>query len=960
MIDYDGYELFEQDNVGKTITILGDGVSLTNSDIDTENFELNESLCSQNTLKIGVCESASIKFRIGYGTDSLVGKVLTVFMTLAGREDSLPIGVYTVTSDELSADKRYRNITAYDALNSILKRSMSTWYNTIFPDMQTSVTVKDFRDSFFNYLGVTQESATLINDSAVLRKTVDTDQLTGKDILQCICEMNACFGHITRTGTFKYIYLDELDTDTVIEVGDNKSYKDIQYEDFVTEPLTKLQIRQEENDIGVIVGSGTNDYVIEGNFLLFGMDIATLTPIANNILAKLSLMSYRPCTIQLRGNPCIEVGDGIKAVTSYTTVMTYVLQRQCKGVQALADTLKATGTKVYHNNTNSIHSQLVQLRGKSNVLERTIDETRSELVDMDAETRSLIVQTAEGLQVQINELYSELDGETQLYYTDETPTLLNYPAWDFTYNIPCNDTVQLANDLKFEYTDEYYRRNLRAIVYDETNSITYRFVKSNGVYYWDEVSNTETSLILSRLSTLEVTTEGIQTDVQSISYDLDHNYYTKSETESKISQSATDITASVSATYTTKSTTEQISAQVQLKVDRASLASEISASAGTITLNSNRLVINSSYFELTADGHVTASGANISGTITTGNITATGGTIGNFTLDTALHSGMTGLSDTTHSGVYMGSDGIALGAGAFKVTSAGALTASNANISGTITTGNITATGGSIGNFTLDTALKYGMTSLSDTSHNGIYLGSDGIALGGGAFKVTNAGALTATNANITGVVNATSGSFSGTVTTSNITATGGSVGGFTIDSTSIRSAALTSNADGSVGLSTANFTRTINGTSRSGLRFAIGSKFGVTNTGAMYADSATISNINATSGTIGSFSIGTHKFTYYDSLISSNVDVMSAYNHVVNFSATNQTTNLNGSNIYLDWGVDTTNPYCPIEIIGSSRIIRIAYQSNMTLNLRGKKATWKKCRDAYMDSDYVLVGDAD
>lgn len=945
MINYDGYELFEQDNIGKTILIQGDGIALTNSDIDSENLELHESLCSQNTLKIGVCESAFLKFRIGYGTDSLEGKQISVSIRLTGRDDSLPIGVYIITSDTLSADRRYRDIIAYDALNGILKRSMSAWYNTIFPDMQTSITVKDFRDSFFAFFGIEQEPITLINDSVILQKTIEYDQITGKDILQSICEMNACFGHITRTGTFKYIYLDELDAETAIEIGDDKTYLNAKYEDFVTEQITKLQIRQEEDDIGVIVGSGSNDYVIEGNPLLFGMSIETLTPIANNILAKLQLMSYRPCqSLQLRGNPCIEVGDGIKVVTSYTTILTYVLQRKLKGIQALMDTFIATGTRIYHNNSNSIHSQLIQLRGKSNLLERTIDETRSELIDLDSQTRSIITQTAEGLQVQIQELYAEVDGDITLYYVQETPTLLNYPAWDFTYNIPCNDTVQLRDDLAFEYTEEYYRKNLRSVAYDETDNLTYRFIKANGVWYWDEVSNTETSLILSRLSTVEATTEGLQSTVSQLSLDLDDNYYTKSETNTKISQSATDITASVSATYATKTTTNQISAQVQLKVNRADLASEISASAGRITLTSNRLEISSDNFTLTADGRITATNANISGTITTGNITASGGKIGNFDLDTALKYGMTSLADTSHAGVYMGSDGIALGGGAFKVTSAGALVASNADISGKITTNNITASAGYIGNFTLDTALKYGMTSLSDTSHNGIYMGSDGIALGAGAFKVTNVGALTANNANITGVVNATSGSFSGTITTSNITATGGTVGGFTIDSTSIRSASLTSNADGSVGLSTANFTRTINGTSRSGLRFAVGSKFGITNTGAIYAGGATISgDIYATGGMIGDFLIGSEGYLKYNDLGHTYTVLSTPDEAKIRLGENGLTTEVRG-------GTTQITAYGTV-YIGTS--------SSQAVQIKGKTVSWKKCRDAYMDSDYVLVGDA-
>lgn len=120
-----------------------------------------------------------------------------------------------------------------------------------------------------------------------------------------------------------------------------------------------------------------------------------------------------------------------------------------------------------------------------------------------------------------------------------------------------------------------------------------------------------------------------------------------------------------------------------------------------------------------------------------------------------------------------------------------------------------------------------------------IDLTSDTIEIRSNNFNVTSAGVLTATGANISGTV----------------TATAGEIGGFTIDSTSIRSAALTSTSAGAIALSTEAFERTINGTSRT-LRMAIGSKFGVTSSGVLYAAdvdiTGTINSSNATiSGTI-------------------------------------------------------------------------------------------------------------
>ena len=103
------------------------------------------------------------------------------------------------------------------------------------------------------------------------------------------------------------------------------------------------------------------------------------------------------------------------------------------------------------------------------------------------------------------------------------------------------------------------------------------------------------------------------------------------------------------------------------------------------------------------------------------------------------------------------------------------------------------------------------------------------------------------------------------------ITAKAGTIGGFTIDGSSIRSAALNSTSSGAIGLSTADFTRSIGGTNRSGLRFAIGSNFAVSNTGALFATDANIKGtVNATTListnaqiTGGYFNVTTSNSTY-------------------------------------------------------------------------------------------------
>ena len=124
---------------------------------------------------------------------------------------------------------------------------------------------------------------------------------------------------------------------------------------------------------------------------------------------------------------------------------------------------------------------------------------------------------------------------------------------------------------------------------------------------------------------------------------------------------------------------------------------------------------------------------------------------GGFIIDAdKLYSSKDSISSEKN-GVYLGTDGIALGANStFKVDNLGHLSATSADI-----TGRITANEGYIGGtngFTIQAGKMYsGKLNIND-NNAGIYLGTDGIALGANSvFKVSNDGVLTATSGYIGG-----------------------------------------------------------------------------------------------------------------------------------------------------------------------------------------------------------------
>lgn len=471
MIDYKYYDLFDKSSIDKQLKIVcQDGTILTNKNFSStsSDFSLSESLCSDSKLSFGKCESSCLKIKIANTVNSLKGQTLQVTETLDNKDDvPFKIGTYIVDEDTLTSDKKYRNITAYDRLYSISAMNVSDWYSKLFPSKQVpliryenvtkewtytgidgkevteyyeelepityyqteyeSITLKAFRDSFFKYIGLTQQSTTLVNDSMKVSKSVDNIDLTAKDVLEAICEINGVFGKMSRDDVFIYVELKfpsrglfpsktlypnkslfptkpgNVDTRR-LEMGE---YKTLQVGDTNFEQITKLQIRQSEDDIGYIAGDDTGiTYIIQGNFLTYSSGTDELKTIANNVLSKISKVIFNPVNITLQGNPCVETGDTIRIIdTNNKVYMSYVLQRTLTGIQMLMDSIISEGDQSLAE-VNGIHHDILKLQGKTNELSRLVEGTSSILNDYAKGLKSEISQKTDSLKLSVSKSFS--------------------------------------------------------------------------------------------------------------------------------------------------------------------------------------------------------------------------------------------------------------------------------------------------------------------------------------------------------------------------------------------------------------------------------------------------------------------------------------------------------------------------------------------------------------------------
>lgn len=629
MIEYGGQ--FLKDSVDKQLSIVTDDgqIHITNNELHQEQFELTESLCSESELTFGSCEAGMVKFTVSNIFSGLKDKWITIQMVLAGNTaNPFQIGRYKVYSDTPEADRTKRDIVAYDTLYDMINADVAEWYNTLLPDKDSTTTMKAFRNSFFGHFGIEQADIQLVNDGVKVEKTVEPEELSGATVLNCICEINGCFGHIGRDGRFHYIYLEQeiqglyprndlYPADDLyprepksMRIGKNL-YISARYEDFLVKSIDKLQIRKEEDDIGVIVGSGTNAYVIQDNFLVYGKGNEELTGIANNIYEKIRGIIYRPFSADCKGNLCIEVGDAVRLPTRYEIIESYVLKRTLKGIQALRDDYEAAGEEYRSTQVNSVHKSIIQLKGKTNVLTRTIEETNSKIVDVESGLSSEIKQTATDIRAEVK---NTVDGlSSSIEQTAESITSEVKRAKQSEEELSSKIT-QTAESITSEVGKRYETKENATNTKTELQTSIRQTAEGISAELSKKVTETK--------QYAESAAETAESNAKQDTADKLKDYSTTTEMNTRISATAEGISAEVTRKLQSYSTTEQmnsairqtadsINTEVSKKVNGDEIISKINQSAESVSIESSKINLNGAVtanqnFKIGLDGSMEA------------------------------------------------------------------------------------------------------------------------------------------------------------------------------------------------------------------------------------------------------------------------------------------------------------------------------------------------------------------
>lgn len=529
------------------------GVTVGNDRIVKDTFRLTEMISDGGDLDFGSTNASVVEFTVADVPEDLSGQRFTITQTVNGTY-TVPLGTFTVDSCKRQDDLRFKDIVAYDDMQKF-NRNVAEWYNGLtFP-----LTVKAMIESLCQYCGVAYESVTLVNDNVRVYKTLDTNELNGKEVLRAIAEVNGTFAHINRYAKLTFIGLDSfalypsetlypaddlypIDVTEIVEKqGENAiAYISSKYEDYTVSAIDGVIVRDDENaDGGITVGETTNPYVMSGNMLIVGKTTEELTTIANNLLSKIGKVVYTPHDTESIGLPYVEVGDTVLNANSADKEL-FIAKRVLTGVSSVMDNFSATGNPKRENNDTVDSVEIRKLKGKTMKITKDIDRIGVEIENFETST---------------NTRFEVSDGRI---------------------------TAEISRAQSAEASLQLSINGLSSTVSNLATDTSTRFTQTNAAI------TAEAKRAAEAEASLQISINGVSSSVSNL-----ENY-----TESQI---------------------QQLSSSISFKVSKGSIISEINQSAESVTIDASKINLTGyvTITDLETEGTTEINGANIlTGTLT--------------------------------------------------------------------------------------------------------------------------------------------------------------------------------------------------------------------------------------------------------------------------------------------------------------------------------------------------------
>lgn len=620
-------------------------IELSETDIVQQGFSLSRYCVSGSTIEIGSAIASEVDITLNnkdgrFSGFSFEGAELFVEIGIKKWDARkwekatmhyVPLGYFTV--DNSPRKSQTISLVALDRMMQFSRKVDKD--SLVFP-----MTVGTLVRTLCSKCGITLATDVdiLPNSDYIINKCPEEKNLTYRQLLQWSAMITATCAYMDWEGKLRLEWYKSTNP-TVLTPGDRYVPSDLS-EKAIT--ITGVELVTEDEQV-FICGEEGYTLVIESNKLIQH----SFEDVLLNIYGVVGNFTYRPFSCDTKPHPHLFPMDKIEWVdaegnTIHTILTTYSFALNCSTALAAKG---ETETESGYAEDNPLTTQ------EKTIIHQMQNETNTEMTNRQQAVMQLNETIVNSLGLyETNILYT--DGSVVFYYHNkpalaESTTIYTHkdggfawttgvncwndgqPVWQYGYTKEGNAVYNALSAFKIEtdlldagcVTAEKLSVAYKKSVTDEINSkateLTQSFTAANGELR-SAISKTDSDLsaLDDRVGTAESL---IQQNANNIllkvsQTDLDNNYYTKTQTESAIEQSASNIMLSVSSLSSTvdglSSDVSSVSASVELcvkKTDNNQVVSMLNTSANIITLNSNRLVINSDKFKLSAEGSVEAS-----------------------------------------------------------------------------------------------------------------------------------------------------------------------------------------------------------------------------------------------------------------------------------------------------------------------------------------------------------------
>lgn len=376
MIDYEYADLFYGSHVKTWIfTCIDPDVQLTfsNDDIVQESISLERGMCETDFFAYGTYSSNSIRVSVFKTEEQFKGKRFLVDVVLDNHTEApLTVGTFTCESDNLSSDRRSRELVMYDDLYKLSELDVAAWYNHFF-DTDEPVYMVQFRTSFFedclhiDYELADSQGTALSADFMEIKKAANYRTLMASTVLKSILVANCVNGTMTNSNKFRYVRIKEYDMhmappdphwDVIPDIVlDSSKFYNCNYEEYQVLYVDGVRVIIDPDNIIIPVipahdlpeVDNTLDISYD-NMFFRGIETSEITSMLTANYDKIHhRISFTPARIQLRGNLCYEPGDVVQVDIDGKTIYTVIIKQTITGVQGLTMTLSCQGDEYFSN-----------------------------------------------------------------------------------------------------------------------------------------------------------------------------------------------------------------------------------------------------------------------------------------------------------------------------------------------------------------------------------------------------------------------------------------------------------------------------------------------------------------------------------------------------------------------------------------------------------------------------------